>query len=127
MFRYCGITALPTGLISLIQKFNPHVVEIELSSNSLSVLPPELSKLQHLRVLRLKYNVFRKLPTVIKSLPQLLTLELSGNQINKLDDALLMSCGQLKELDVSGNLLTELSPNIIHVQKLEVRWLASLP
>lgn len=118
---YCGITTLPNGLVPLIQKFNPHIVELELSSNSLSDLPADIGKLQHLRVLRLKYNVFRKLPAVIKQLPQLMTLELSGNQIVKLDDGLLMACGQLKELDVSGNLLTELSPNIIHVQKLEVR------
>jgi Leucine-rich repeat (LRR) protein len=38
-------------------------------------------------MLRIKYNQLFRLPAVVTCLPRLVTLELSGNQINKLDSS----------------------------------------
>lgn len=88
-------------------------------SNNLAALPEELSEFKHLRVLRLKYNALRKLPRVIAALPQLTTLELAGNQITRLESAVVAALSSLKELDLSGNALTELPAAIARLPKLE--------
>lgn len=56
-------------------------------SNKLTDLPDDLSGLQHVRTLRIKYNQLSRVPAAVMRLPQLATLELSGNQIVKLDSA----------------------------------------
>ncbi len=56
-------------------------------SNNLTDLPEDLSGLQHVRTLRIKYNQLSRVPAAVIRLPQLTTLELSGNQIVKLDSA----------------------------------------
>lgn len=53
-------------------------------SNSLTDLPDDLDQLSYLRVVRLKYNQLKRLPAVLLRLPQLMTLELSGNQVGGL-------------------------------------------
>lgn len=58
-------------------------------SNKLSDLPDELAELQHLRVLRVKYNMLTKLPEVLVKMNKLEVLELSGNQITAVDDTVL--------------------------------------
>ena len=58
-------------------------------SNKLSDLPDELAELQHLRVLRVKYNMLTKLPEVLIKMSKLEVLELSGNQITTVDDKVL--------------------------------------
>ena len=58
-------------------------------SNKLSDLPDELAELQHLRVLRVKYNMLTKLPEVLVKMSKLEVLELSGNQITTVDDKVL--------------------------------------
>lgn len=115
-FRYAGLLALPPGLVGQVNKHNPHVMELELSrygqspmfsenaysfygilimacslscSNKLSDLPDELAELQHLRVLRVKYNMLTKLPEVLVKMSKLEVLELSGNQITTVDDRVL--------------------------------------
>lgn len=56
-------------------------------SNNLKDLPEDLSGLQHVRTLRIKYNQLSRVPAAVMRLPQLTTLELSGNQITRLDGA----------------------------------------
>lgn len=58
-------------------------------SNKLSDLPDELAELQHLRVLRVKYNMLTKLPEMLVKMSKLEVLELSGNQITTVDDKVL--------------------------------------
>ena len=60
-----------------------------LCSNKLTDLPDELAELQHLRVLRVKYNSLTKLPEVLVKMSKLEVLELSGNQITAVDDKVL--------------------------------------
>lgn len=88
-------------------------------SNNLAGLPDELSQLQRLRVLRLKYNQLRRLPSVAAALPELTVLELAGNQISKLDPAVVGALVSVRELDLSGNALTELPSAIARLPKLE--------
>lgn len=47
-----------------------------------------MAELRALRVLRIKYNQLPRLPAAIARLPVLATLELSGNQITKLDSSI---------------------------------------
>ena len=63
------------------------VVCCSVHSNNLTDLPEDLSGLQHVRTLRIKYNQLSRVPAAVMRLPQLNTLELSGNQIVKLDSA----------------------------------------
>ena len=57
--RYAGLTSLPPGFVDMVKKFNPHITELELSSNTLTDLPDELEELQYLRTVRIKYNQVR--------------------------------------------------------------------
>ena len=41
-------------------------------SNDLTDLPDDLDELRYIRVLRLKYNQFKKIPAVVYRLPQLM-------------------------------------------------------
>ncbi|KIY98604.1 hypothetical protein MNEG_9360 [Monoraphidium neglectum] len=123
---YAGLAQLPSGFAELVKKHNPHILELELSSNNLTAVPDELSEFAHLRTLRLKYNQLRKLPPVVAQLPALTVLELAGNQIGKLDPGIISAMVCLRELDLSGNQLLELPAAICRLPKLEA-LLESLP
>jgi Leucine-rich repeat (LRR) protein len=88
-------------------------------SNNLSALPEDAADLKHLRVLRLKYNAFKRLPAVAAGLPALSVLELAGNQISRLDAAVVAALTGLRELDLSGNALAELPPAVGRLSKME--------
>ncbi|KAK9804932.1 hypothetical protein WJX73_000485 [Symbiochloris irregularis] len=81
--------------------------EADLSSNKLSELPP-LALFKALQILRLKYNVFTRMPAALLGLPRLEVLEMAGNQLTQLDERILSVLPKLRELDVSNNQLTEL-------------------
>jgi len=54
----------------------------------LTDLPDEFSELRQIRILRIKYNQLSRLPAAVFRLSQLVTLELSGNQIVMLDSSI---------------------------------------
>lgn len=56
----------------------------------------------------------------VTRLPQLMVLELSGNQLTRIDDNV-GGMTMLKELDLSGNMLSQLSEALGTLPKLEVR------
>lgn len=60
-------------------------------------LPDELAELQHLRVLRVKYNNLTKLPEVLVRMNKLEILELSGNQITVIDDKVLSGLSNVRQ------------------------------
>ena len=66
-------------------------------SNKLTDLPDELAELQHLRVLRVKYNNLTKLPEVLVRMNKLEILELSGNQITVVDDKVLSGLSNVRQ------------------------------
>jgi len=63
-------------------------------SNNLTDLPDDISQLQQIRVLRLKYNQLKRVPSTITRLSQLMVLELSGNQVTRLDSNIAKVCGR---------------------------------
>ncbi|KAL6761433.1 hypothetical protein V8C86DRAFT_3131553 [Haematococcus lacustris] len=118
-FGYAALSSLPVTFLEMVKRFNPHITELDLSSNNLTDLPDDLEELRFMRILRLKYNQLKKMPAVVTKLPQLMILELSGNQLTRVED----SIGQmvmLRELDLSGNMLQHLSDNLGLLPKLEV-------
>ncbi|MEW5310705.1 MAG: hypothetical protein WDW38_002476 [Sanguina aurantia] len=121
---YASLAQLPTGFVELVKRYNPHITELELSSNAITDLPDSLEQFQYLRILRLKYNALRKVPSVITRLPQLMILELSGNQISRLDESI-GSMLMLRELDLSGNTISQLPESICNLAKLEVLQLTN--
>lgn len=68
----------------------------QMCRNSLQSLPPELAKLNGLKILRLKYNLFEALPTVLSKLANLEILELADNHISRLDDEVLGKLPKVK-------------------------------
>ncbi|GLI65995.1 hypothetical protein VaNZ11_009689 [Volvox africanus] len=116
---YAGLKQLPPGFVDLVKKYNPHITELELSSNDLTDLPDELEEFRYLRVLRLKYNQLKRIPSVVYRLQQLMVFDVSGNKVAKVDEAV-GHLTLLKELDVSGNEITVLPDSLAALPKLEV-------
>ncbi|XP_054280137.1 chaoptin-like [Macrosteles quadrilineatus] len=80
----------------------PNLHTLQLSWNSISVLPPEMaSNLSHLRHLDLSNNLLTQVPLVTHSLPQLRALFLNHNPITTLTNtSLLGGAERLRELDI---------------------------
>ena len=66
-----------------------------LCSNKLDALP-SLAALKALKAVLLKYNGFVELPASLASLPQLEVLDVSGNQLRSLDNAVLLALPKLR-------------------------------
>ncbi|GFR42728.1 hypothetical protein Agub_g3646 [Astrephomene gubernaculifera] len=116
---YAGLKQLPPGFVDLVKKYNPHITELELSSNDLTDLPDELEEFRYLRILRLKYNQLKRIPAVVYRLQQLMVFDVSGNKVSKVDEAV-GHLSLLKELDVSGNEIISLPDSLATLPKLEV-------
>jgi hypothetical protein len=121
----CGLEAFPREIFELADSLEV----LNLSGNSLTALPDDLSRLSKLRVLFCSENRFSELPEVLSSCaqlemvgfkanrisevaaaaiaPGLRWLILTDNQIRALPDAI-GSCGRLQKLMLAGNQLTAL-------------------
>jgi Leucine-rich repeat (LRR) protein len=106
--RYCNIEHLPDDFVSLIKKHNPHIIELDLTSNHISELPASLHELKYLQALRVKYNRLNAVPPVCFKLQRCVTLDLAGNQIEVIPDDI-VRLQSLRELDLSGNNVTSLT------------------
>ncbi|MFA6191914.1 MAG: GNAT family N-acetyltransferase [Sulfurimonas sp.] len=81
------------------------ITRLDLSGNSLKILPNNFSLLKNLAILDIRRNSFEVLPEVLGNLP-LRFLNASGNKIS--DASILGRCEQLRVLDLSANSLKEL-------------------
>lgn len=90
-----------------MKRYNPHIIELDLTSNRLTTLTDEIAELKFLRVLRVKYNELKTVPPVVLLLNQLSHLDLAGNQISVLPEGL-GEVHTLREINLSGNRLTKL-------------------
>ena len=126
---YLDLTELPAGFVASALAAHPRPAELDLSSNRLTTLPPELSQLSSLQVLRLKYNALTTLPPVLAALPRLCHLEADGNQIHELDAQVLGGMTALKHLQLESNGLLSLPEECGPLLALEKLVLAnnSLP
>jgi len=83
--------------------------ELDLSCNTLSVLPPEIGKLVKLRKLNLLKNNIRELPEEISELKALEDLNMSQNKLSSIPDSLLCLTS-LQSLIMSNNQISKLEP-----------------
>jgi Leucine-rich repeat (LRR) protein len=126
------LVALPPDLFSQTK----YLQELYLQNNSLSVLAPGLFEgLQHLLVLNLSSNDIGNdwlTPDTFSSCVRLVALDLSRNQLTKLDGSILAGLTSLQILDLSFNRLqtvagnTFLSQHNLHMLKLSDNHIESL-
>ena len=108
-----GLTALPPeiGRLSRLQ-------ELQLYANKLTALPPEIGQLSQLQLLWLSGNQLIALPPEIGQLSQLQGLWLSRNQLTALPPEI-GQLSQLQGLKLEGNQLTSLPTEIEQLTQLE--------
>ena len=93
--------------------------ELDLSSNNLTRLPPEIGQLFHLTTLDLRNNQLKSLPSEIGQLANLIDLNLKGNQLTGLPPEM-AQLTNLAVLDLKINQLTDLPPEIVQLTNLAV-------
>ena len=109
---------LPANFVAQVKAAVPGLMELDLRSNALEVVPQGLQELTGLRVVRLNYNKIRTIPAELYQLERLQVLELSGNLIESLPEEI-EDLVRLRELDVSGNKLTALPDYILGLESLQ--------
>ena len=95
-----------------------HLAMLELNSNQLTSLPPEIWLLRELRELDLKNNQLTVLPAGIGQLTRLESLWLSNNRLAELPTEI-EQLTNLKRLDLHGNQLASLPATIGNLRSLE--------
>ncbi|MEM9449249.1 MAG: COR domain-containing protein [Cyanobacteria bacterium P01_E01_bin.6] len=106
------------------QAANDGVVDLDLSGNSLTELPPEIGQLTSLQSLVLSYNQLSALPTEIVQLTSLQSLVLSANPLSALPTEI-VQLTSLQSLDLSVNELSALPPEIGQLTSLQSLVLSS--
>lgn len=138
----CGLTEFPPEIFDLADSLEV----LNLTGNSLSSLPAELSRLKKLRVLFCSENQFTELPACLGQClelqiigfkanqirdvpaaalpPQLRWLILTDNCIETLPDAL-GDCSALQKLMLAGNRLPHLPASLARCHQLELLRISS--
>ncbi|MBS0650043.1 MAG: leucine-rich repeat domain-containing protein, partial [Verrucomicrobia bacterium] len=108
-----------------------NIVELNLSSMNLQVLPQEIGAFVNLQGLDLQGNCLASLPESFGNLQQLEWLNLERNQLASLPESL-GNLGQLRELNLQNNQLASIPESLgklglLKQLRLEYNQLASLP
>jgi hypothetical protein len=90
-------TEIPAGVFKLTE-----LEELEMYSNKISAIPPDINKLKKLRILNLQYNQIQEIPSEVFELNQLEELILLNNDLKSLS-ADVCKCTSLKSIQVSGH------------------------
>ncbi|KAH0462822.1 hypothetical protein IEQ34_010397 [Dendrobium chrysotoxum] len=94
-----GLTTVPSTVWE-----TDEVVKVDLSRNSITELPNEMTTCSYLQVLILSGNKITQWPGVIlSSLPSLSSLKLDNNPLSKIPPGSLEALAKLEILDLSGN------------------------
>jgi len=94
----------------------PHVVSIDLSRNKLESIPP-LGECRAL-VLDLKHNQLSQLPGSENGSSQLVSLDLSYNQIEEASEAFIAAIGKIQNLFLDHNCLLDLPRGFLGLKML---------
>ncbi len=122
-----GLTHVPAAICELGQQTEV----LNLASNALCSLPPELGRLRGLRTLGLRSNALTSLPDELGDLQQLESLFLTDNKLTSLPPSLGL-LRKLRKLQAASNALTSLPAELAGAESLELlrvpcNALASLP
>ena len=97
----------------------PELRYLDVGSNGLASLPPEIDELGKLRVLNASQNKIAFIPVTIKTLAELRAVDLSGNRVTDLSP-LCFESSNIKDLRARCNYLTRIPPEISVLKRLEV-------
>ena len=97
------------------------LLRLDVSQNNLKEFPPEICKLQHLRVLVAKHNQMKSLPTDFGQMKGLEELNLSGNGFEHFPAQISELTG-LTMLHLGANFVRHIPPEIAKLQ----RWIHGL-
>jgi hypothetical protein len=111
--RRKGLTELPSG----IGEFKM-LGFLDLGSNNLTSLPPEIGELEALRSLNLGMNRITELPSTLSNLGNLYSLDLAYN-LDLVAFPQEVIPPNVEVLNLSGNFLTSLPPQIVQLPKLK--------
>ncbi|KAG6946078.1 hypothetical protein JG687_00016929 [Phytophthora cactorum] len=95
-----------------------HLQYLDLSSNSLRVLPTEIAHLRRLKVLNLSTNSLLELPDELTQLPRLRELKCDHNQLEQLP-LRLGNLVQLTKLNISFNRLCSMPTSLMELTQLQ--------
>lgn len=62
---------LPTNFVDKARKNVQQLLEVDLQSNRLVALPDNMAELKTVRILKLKYNSFAAIPSVVLQMPKI--------------------------------------------------------
>ena len=97
----------------------PGLTELNIASNQIATLPPELGELAALKTLRAGANELHALPSELGELGELRELYLHSNALSAPAlDPVLVRLSQLEVLDVNHNLLSSLPSSILRCVRL---------
>jgi hypothetical protein len=108
------LLTVPTNVI-----FLSGIVELDVSSNLMTVFPSELSKLRSLRRLNLAWNKINHLPAAINTFKALRTLNMSFNGLASVSDAL-CDLRLLEDLQLHDNKISMLPAAMGQLSSLSV-------
>ncbi|XP_013419969.1 malignant fibrous histiocytoma-amplified sequence 1 homolog [Lingula anatina] len=91
---------------------------LDLSSNSISTLPPQLSQLKNLKKLNLSWNELKEIALPVCKLLRLESLNLAANSIKAVPPQI-SKLQNLKELNISDNILKEIPLPVCELVRLE--------
>ena len=138
----CGLDEFPREILDLADTLEV----LNLTGNRLRVLPDDLGRLKHLRILFCSENDFDHLPEVIGTCPRLSMVGFKANRIEHVSErsiapplrwliltdndiehlpGSLGECTALQKLMLSGNRLTSLPESLARCERLELIRLAT--
>ncbi|MBE8988468.1 COR domain-containing protein, partial [Nostoc sp. LEGE 12450] len=113
------LSSLPPEIVQLT-----NLQTLNLGSNQLSSLPPEIVQLTNLQTLNLGSNQLSSLPPEIVQLTNLQTLNLGSNQLSSLPPEI-VQLTNLQTLNLGSNQLSSLPPEIVQLTNLQTLNLGS--
>jgi Leucine-rich repeat (LRR) protein/GTPase SAR1 family protein len=113
------LNTLSRDHVDLLGRFLPHLQELNLSFAGVDVLPPELTRLQALRVLRASGNRIADVPANITQMTNLEVLDLRYNRVSSFSDSI-AKLASLRILALAGNSIVKVPADLSGLPALEV-------